>query len=137
MSVSVEAVKALFPPHVWPRLPPAQNDTFPSKLPPQQSTKQLDRPQNPSETQSSQIYPQDTPGKFKIKVPSKSPPSSCMALIHSTSNLTVSDRIKKSQYGVEPPKHLDKSVGTPSSQRMDVDTPSPLELGARMQAVRR
>ena len=47
--------------------------------------------------------------------------------MHSLSNLTVSDRIKKYR------DDLKRAVETPSSQRMEMDTPSPLDIGMRMQ----
>ena len=61
-----------------------------------------------------------------LKGPSKSPPSSRTSLVHSSSsNLAVSDRIKKYR------DDRKQAVETPLSQRMETETPSP--LGMRMQ----
>ena len=127
-----ETLTAVFSPSTWPRDPATRKENaFPAKLPlhqPATFTKQIDQPCKPFEIPSTPQR-QDQAKETPRNSPSKSPPSSCTPLIRSSSNLTVSDRIKKCQDGS---KNLNKTLETPLSQKMEMDTPSPLQLGMRM-----
>ena len=119
-----EVLKTLVPPNT---APPARKEDFHFTLP-ATPIKQVDQPPKSFKIQSTpqrQSQLEETPQKIQ----SKSPPSSRTPLIRSSSNLTVSDPIKKFQDGS---KNLNKTEGTPSSQRMEVGTPSSFDIGMRM-----
>ena len=102
---------------------PSPKRTIPSLGYPLHSQSKSTSHQNHSLTPQRQSQLEETPRK----VPSKSPPFSRTSLMHSLSNLTVSDRVKKYR------DDLKQAVETPLSQRMEMEIPSPLDLGMRMQ----
>jgi hypothetical protein len=110
-----ETSKPVVPPHTWPAA--HKEYTLPTV------TKPVHQPSTPVGVQST--LQRQTP---VTDAPRKSPPSPCKPSIRTSSNLTVSECIKTHQ---DDSKNPNKPDETPSSQRMDVDTPSPPDVSMR------